>query len=72
MSIEPFEASIPDAALEDVVERLSRTRWPETLPDAGWGYGADLDMVKAYAEHWRTSFDWRSVEAKLNAFALPE
>lgn len=68
MSIEPFEASIPDAALEDVVERLSRTRWPETLSDAGWGYGADLDMVKAYAEHWRTSFDWRSVEAKFNAF----
>ncbi|MCR9092872.1 MAG: epoxide hydrolase 1 [bacterium] len=68
MSIEPFEASIPDAAIEDVTERLSRTRWPETLPDAGWGYGADLETVKAYAEHWRTSFDWRAVEAKFNAY----
>ena len=68
MSIQPFTASIPDAALEDVADRLARTRWPEVLPDAGWDYGADLDAVREYAEYWRTSFDWRAVEARFNAY----
>ena len=68
MSIQPFTAQIPEASLEDVRERLSRTRWPESLPDARWGYGADLDTVKEYAEYWRTTFDWRAIEAKFNAF----
>lgn len=68
MSIQPFTASIPDAALEDVADRLARTRWPEVLPDAGWDYGADLDTVREYAEYWRTSFDWRAVEARFNAY----
>ena len=68
MSITPFIASIPDAALEDVVERLGRTRWPDALPDSGWGYGADLSTVRAFAEYWREAFDWRAVEARFNAF----
>ena len=68
MSIQPFTAQIPEASLEDVRERLSRTRWPEALPDARWGYGADLDTVKEYAEYWRTTFDWRAIEAKFNAY----
>ena len=52
MSIEQFTARISDAALADVTERLSRVRWPDTLPDSGWGYGADLETVREYAEHW--------------------
>ena len=68
MPIEDFRAAIPDSALEDVAERLARTRWPEALPDAGWGYGADLETVREYAEYWRTTFDWRAVEARFNAY----
>ena len=42
-----------------------RARWPEALPDAGWGYGADLDTVKEYAEYWRTT-------SGPNATSLPQ
>jgi microsomal epoxide hydrolase len=68
MSIEPYTVSIPDADLEDVAERLARIRWPDALPESGWAYGADLETVREYADHWRERFDWRAAEARFNAF----
>jgi len=66
--IRPFRIEVSDAELEDLRERLARTRWPDELPGVGWSYGVALENVKEMAEHWRTSFDWRKQEAVLNGF----
>jgi pimeloyl-ACP methyl ester carboxylesterase len=67
-SIEPFRIDIPQADLEDLRDRLARTRWPSELPDVGWSRGAPRNYLKGLADYWRDGYDWREQEAKLNAF----
>jgi microsomal epoxide hydrolase len=66
--IQPFRLAIPQAALDDLSDRLARTRWPDELPDAAWRYGVPLGYLKELAEYWRTTYDWRRHEARLNEF----
>ncbi|MGI5272592.1 epoxide hydrolase family protein [Nonomuraea sp. CA-218870] len=66
--IRPFRIDIPQADLDDLRERLARTRWPDELDGAGWSYGVPVPYARALAEYWRTGFDWRAQEAALNAF----
>jgi epoxide hydrolase len=70
MSIQPFTINIPRADLDDLRDRLIRTRWPDELPGIGWSRGVPLSYLKALAEYWRSGYDWRAQEAKLNA--LPQ
>jgi epoxide hydrolase len=65
--IQPFRIDVPQADLDDLQERLARVRWPDELPDAGWEYGVPLGYVKDLVDHWRTGYDWRAVERRLNA-----
>ena len=58
--VQPFEVSIPQEDLDDLHERLDRTRWPDELPGVGWNYGVPPDYLKGLAEYWRTGFDWRA------------
>jgi pimeloyl-ACP methyl ester carboxylesterase len=67
-AIRPFRIDVSDAELEDLRERLARTRWPDELPGVGWSYGVSRDFVNEMTELWRTSFDWRKQEAVLNEF----
>src|SRR5215472_19012552 len=64
----PFRIDIPQAELDDLRERLARTRWPDQLPGVGWDYGIALGDVRELAEYWRTSYDWRAQERRLNSF----
>ena len=66
--MEPFEIAISDEVLDDLRQRLSLTRWPDEMPGVGWEYGSNLDYIKELCEYWRTDFDWRAQEKKLNAF----
>jgi epoxide hydrolase len=68
--ITPFTLDIPQADLDDLTDRLTRTRWPEELPDAGFDYGFPLTHVRALADRWLNDYDWRRHEAELNA--LPQ
>jgi pimeloyl-ACP methyl ester carboxylesterase len=68
--IRPFHITIPQADLDDLNDRLARTRWPSELPGMGWSRGVPLGYLKDLAEYWRTGYDWRAWEAKLNA--LPQ
>jgi pimeloyl-ACP methyl ester carboxylesterase len=70
MMIEPFTIDVPQADLDDLVQRLNHARWPDELPDVGWDYGIPLARVKELAEYWATGFDWRKQEARLNG--LPQ
>ena len=63
-----FRIEIPESDLDDLRDRLTRTRWPDELPGVGDGYGVPLDHVKELAEYWRTGYDWRAWEARLDAY----
>jgi epoxide hydrolase len=65
--LRPFRVEIPDADLEDLQDRLARVRWPDELSGAGWDYGVPMEYVRELVEHWRSGFDWRAHEARLNA-----
>jgi pimeloyl-ACP methyl ester carboxylesterase len=67
-SPETFTLDIPDRALADLRERLARTRFPDQAPGAPWAYGTDVDYLRQLVEYWRTAFDWRAEEARLNGF----
>jgi epoxide hydrolase len=66
--VQPFRVEIPDGDLIDLQERLARVRWPDELRGVEWSYGVPLDYVRELVDHWRTGFDWRAQEARLNAY----
>jgi len=66
--IEEFRIDIPQADLDDLADRLGRTRWPASLPGAGWERGVPVDYLRELAEYWRNGFDWRAAEARLNSY----
>jgi len=66
--LRPFRIDVPQADLDDLHDRLARTRWPDELPRVGWSYGVSLENMKEIVEYWRTSYDWRKQEAQLNEF----
>jgi epoxide hydrolase len=68
MQIQPFTISIPQSALDDLEDRLARTRWPNELPGVDWSRGVALGYLQELADYWRTQYDWRQHEARLNQF----
>ncbi|MFB9835301.1 epoxide hydrolase family protein [Actinoallomurus acaciae] len=69
MSITPFRLDIPQADLDDLDDRLARTRLPRSMPPGdGCSRGVPADLVAELADHWRTKYDWRGHEAELNEF----
>lgn len=65
---EPFRLAVPDEALADLRDRLSRTRYPDQAPGEPWACGTDVDWLRDLVGYWRSGFDWRASEARLNAF----
>jgi pimeloyl-ACP methyl ester carboxylesterase len=68
MDMKPFTIRIPQAQLDDLQERLARTRWPDELPGVDWNYGVPHRYVRKLANHWRSGYDWRKWEARLNEY----
>jgi pimeloyl-ACP methyl ester carboxylesterase len=68
ISMTPFRIDIPQTDLDDLRERLARTRWPRQLPGDGWSRGVPLDYLRDLVQHWATTYDWRAAEARLNEF----
>ncbi|MEV4149473.1 epoxide hydrolase family protein [Amycolatopsis sp. NPDC049691] len=68
MTISPFRIDVPQTDLDDLRTRLANTRWPDQPADAGWRLGAPVDYVRELAEYWRTGFDWRAQEERINGF----
>src|SRR5688500_17385280 len=65
----PFRLHVADGDLEDLRERLARTRFADQAPGEPWACGTDRDFLRGLVEHWRSGFYWRTQEARLNAFA---
>jgi hypothetical protein len=66
--VEPFTIAVPDGALDDLRERLARTRWPERETVDDWSQGVPLAYLRDVCDHWRTRYDWRTREERLNRF----
>lgn len=67
-TIEPFHLAVPQRELDDLRDRLRRTRWPERETVDDTSQGPPLAKVRALCNRWRDGYDWRRCEALLNGF----
>jgi pimeloyl-ACP methyl ester carboxylesterase len=67
-ALRSFHVTVPEAELTELRRRILATRWPEreTVTDAT--QGVQLATMQALARYWATEYDWRKIEAKLNAY----
>ncbi|MEV0151091.1 MULTISPECIES: epoxide hydrolase family protein [unclassified Nonomuraea] len=65
--MKPFLIDVPQADLDDLRDRLRRTRWAGQLP-GGWSRGVPVDHLRELAAYWADGFDWRAQEARLNGW----
>ena len=63
----PFTLHLGDVVLADLRQRLERARWPDEPPLEPWSTGTSVEYLQRLVEYWRTGFDWRAQEARLNA-----
>jgi hypothetical protein len=70
-SIRPFHVNVPEAELTELRRRIDATKWPERETATDATQGVQLATVQALARYWATEYDWRKIEAKLNALPLP-
>ncbi|MEF3402189.1 epoxide hydrolase family protein [Agromyces sp. CCNWLW203] len=64
--IRPFTIDVAQADLDDLMERLARTRLPQPAPADDWDMGTPNAYLREAVEAWRV-FDWRAAEARINA-----
>ena len=67
-AVVPFKIQVPNAVLTDLKQRLSRARFADEFPDAGWDYGTNLAYLRSLVDYWRDKYNWRAQEKKLNEF----
>ncbi len=65
-AIRPFRIDIAQADLDDLRDRLGRVRLPDAIPGTEWEMGVPVGYLAELAEYWRTTFDWRVWEKRLN------
>jgi hypothetical protein len=68
--VRPFHIDVPEEDLVDLRRRIADTQWPERETVADQSQGVQLATIQELARYWATDYDWRKVEAKLNA--LPQ
>ena len=66
--ISPYRIDVPNAVLDDLKERLARTRWPDAETVDDWSQGIPLAYTRDLAAYWADGYDWRPREAALNRF----
>jgi pimeloyl-ACP methyl ester carboxylesterase len=66
--VRPFTVAISDSEIEDLKQRLAKTRWPnpETVPD--WSQGVRVENAKSLIDYWEREYNWRRFESELNRF----
>jgi len=66
--IRPFTIDVPDAAIDDLRDRLARARWPEKEAVDDWSQGIPLAYTQELCDYWATDYDWRRFESAINAY----
>lgn len=67
LTVRPFAVDVPQGDLDDLRERLARTRFAPAAPDDSWEYGTPQSYLRDMVERWST-FDWRAVEERVNTY----
>src|SRR5258706_9068679 len=65
--IRPFRVNVPETELTELRRRINATRWSERETVTNASQGVQLATIQALARYWATEYDWRTIEAKLNA-----
>lgn len=65
--VRPFNVNIPDKELAELRRRIVATRWPDKETVSDFTQGVPLETVQKLAAYWATEYDWRKIEARLNA-----
>jgi microsomal epoxide hydrolase len=68
LELQPFRVDVRQAVLDDLRERLDRTRFPNQIEAIEWVQGTELGYLSELVGYWRTCHDWRAAEARLNEF----
>jgi len=66
--IRPFRIDVAQADVDDLADRLSRTRLPQPAPSDDWDSGTPNEYLAQAVARWRDGFDWRAAEARMNEF----
>src|SRR5229473_1058653 len=69
-AIRPFHVNVPEAELTELRRRINATKWPERETVTDQSQGVQLATIQELARYWGTEYNWREVEARLNA--LPQ
>ena len=69
-AIHPFQFKAPDEALVDLRRRIAAARWPDKETVADSSQGVQLATMQELARYWGTDYDWRKIEARIDA--LPQ
>jgi epoxide hydrolase len=64
--VESFRIEVAEAELDDLRDRLRRTRWPERETVGDWSQGVPLAYIEDLCHYWESEYDWRATEARLN------
>lgn len=67
-AIRPFRTQVAQAGLDDLHDRLARTRWPTEVAGVGWTRGVPVGYLKELAGYWANTYDWRAAEAEINSY----
>ncbi|MEU4650386.1 epoxide hydrolase family protein [Nocardia fluminea] len=67
-AITPFRIDVPQSQLDDLHRRLDDARWPDGVTGVGWAQGIPLDYTRELVRYWRTTYDWRAQERRLNTY----
>ena len=66
---QPFQIQIADNILDDMFERLRRTRYATDCPNDDWEYGFNTQYLRDLIDYWTTTFGWRVTEIEMNKLA---
>ncbi len=68
MALEPLSIPFSQDAIDDLRDRLVRTRWPDEVPGSNWEYGFNLRFLQEICAYWREEFDWKTQVERLSRF----
>lgn len=69
MVVRTFKVRFSEEQLNDLMERLEKTRFPDEIKDSDWDYGTNLDYLKELVNYWQTELNWRTQEEVINKFS---
>jgi pimeloyl-ACP methyl ester carboxylesterase len=64
----PFRVRIPSTALDDLRDRLARTRWSDRETVDDWSQGVPLAYLQRVCQYWATDYTWSRLEDRLNGY----